>query len=258
MHYSRGFYINENKGNNAFSFDMRKKYRSIYVSRLEKADNADISMSEKIAFAEMEDDDEKGYCGIDPFLKLTNDKADIFIFDNHNHAFYFIYEQVYMGRIPRGLTLVHFDQHRDTRKPEMLFNQMNPSKQDMKDFFGFDISDHNEVSQLDKAFYYTNAVLNVGNFIYPLIEEGIVENAVMMTSGYEMDSSQEILESKEEIILDIDLDLFSEDMDYLAYDKKINTINSLIKKASIITICTSPFFVSFDRAKKALLDIELL
>lgn len=257
MHYSRGFYIKENKGNNVFSFDERKKYRSLYVPSLKESDNAELIMSDKIAFAEMEDDAEKGYCGIDPFLKLSNDKADIFIFDNHNHAFYFIYEQVFRNRIPKGLKLVHFDQHRDTRKPDVLFRQINPSKQDLKDFFGFDISGLDEVSQLDKAFYYTNAVLNVGNFIYPLIEEGIVEDAVMMTSSYEMENNIAMLESENGFILDIDLDLFSEDMDYLDYDKKINTINSLIKKASIITICTSPFFVSFDRAKKALKDIEL-
>ncbi len=257
MHYNKGFHIKDNKGNNAFSYDMRTKYKSIYVSSLKTSDKAELTESDKIAFAEIEDEQEKGYKGIEPFLKLHNKKADIYIFDNHNHAFYFIYEQVYSKKIAKNLSLVHFDQHRDTRKPDTHFHQINPSHKELKDFFGFNISEKENISQLDKAYYYTNEVLNVGNFIDPLIEEGIIKDTIMMTSSYEIENNKMVLDEKEEFILDIDLDFFSEDMDYLKYEEKINAINTCIKKAALITICTSPFFVSFDRARKALKDIDL-
>ena len=55
-------------------------------------------------------------------------------------------------------------------------------------------------------------------------------------------------DTSEEFVLDIDLDIFSKDMDYIPLDIKINKIRNLIKKAKTITIATSPYFIEQEYA----------
>ena len=59
----------------------------------------------------------------------------------------------------------------------------------------------------------------------------------------------------EDFALDIDLDFFSEDMDYISRERKNEFIRTLVKRASVILIAFSPYFVTFDRAKRALFEI---
>ena len=56
-------------------------------------------------------------------------------------------------------------------------------------------------------------------------------------------------------VLDIDLDFFSRDMDYIDYDLKIGRVKEYIEGASLITIATSPYFIEQDKALKALRDL---
>ena len=56
-------------------------------------------------------------------------------------------------------------------------------------------------------------------------------------------------------VLDIDLDFFSRDMDYIDYDQKIGRVKEYIEGASLITIATSPYFIEQERALKALRDL---
>ena len=58
-----------------------------------------------------------------------------------------------------------------------------------------------------------------------------------------------------EIVLDIDLDIFSKDMDYMSYDLRVNKIKEYIERAKVITIASSPFFIEQDYAIKVLKEL---
>ncbi|MFT7538714.1 MAG: hypothetical protein ACI9F2_000865, partial [Lysobacterales bacterium] len=44
-------------------------------------------------------------------------------------------------------------------------------------------------------------------------------------------------------ILDIDIDIFSDQMNYIDNFLKLKCIKEYIKKASVITVATSPYFI---------------
>lgn len=260
-HYDKSFILKGEKGNNAFSLYKRKIYNYLYVSSLEKSMDLNIIESRNIAFSEFNIDIEFGYKGIEPFLLMETNNKNIYVFDNHNHAFYFIYKEIFENKIPLGLDMIHIDQHKDTRTPEVGFSVIKDKHDLIKDFLieTERIEEKNyKVSLLDAAFYYTNAILNVGNFIKPLQEENLIDNLYIVDSTYTLDKIEKEVCLTKGYILDIDLDFFSEDMDYIEEYKKISIINKLAKNASLITICTSPFFIDFDRAKSALEKLKLI
>ncbi|MDU5020876.1 MAG: hypothetical protein E6269_10030, partial [Clostridiales bacterium] len=96
----------------------------------------------------------------------------------------------------------------------------------------------------------TNYVLNVGNFIKPALYHNIFSDAIIIDStyGFEMDIDGEI-------VLDIDLDIFSKDMEYMSYDLRINKIREYINRANVITIASSPFFIDQGDAIKVLKEL---
>ncbi|MDL0414410.1 hypothetical protein QQP00_03770, partial [Clostridioides difficile] len=129
----------------------------------------------------------------------------------------------------KGCKLVHVDQHKDTREPE-----------------NYDV----DVNNLKDVFRYTNEVLNVGSFIKPALKYNIFSELIIIDSLYGFD-----LEVESEFVLDIDLDIFSSDMDYIPFDFKLDKIKNLIKKAKVITIATSPYFINQEYAIKVLKEL---
>ena len=262
FHYKKPFKLKSEIGNNKFSFDKRELYKEICISSLKESSEIHINESTTVAFAEMDNNKEVGFKGIDPFIVKTHKNKKIYVFDNHNHAFFFIYKEIFENQIPFGLDMIHIDQHKDTRTPDVDFSEVKNWQADIRDFL-YEINylskeDINyEVTLLDAAFYYTNAVLNVGNFIKPLQKESLIENLFIVDSTYSLDNIEKQAVSSRGYILDIDLDFFSEDMDYIDRKRKIEVINNLAKKASLITICTSPFFIDFEKAKQALEELVL-
>ena len=121
------------------------------------------------------------------------------------------------------------DQHKDMREPQ--------------DYIV-------DIQNLDDVFRYTNEVLNVGNFIQPALKKEIFSQVIIIDSSYSFDVKVE-----GEYVLDIDLDIFSRDMDYIPYDFRLNKIKNLIKDAKIITIATSPYFIEQDYAIKVLKEL---
>lgn len=107
-----------------------------------------------------------------------------------------------------------------------------------------------DIENLDDVFRYTNYVLNVGNFIKPALYHNIFSDAIIIDStyGFEMDIDGEI-------VLDIDLDIFSKDMEYMSYDLRINKIREYINRANVITIASSPFFIDQGNAIKVLKEL---
>ena len=51
------------------------------------------------------------------------------------------------------------------------------------------------------------------------------------------------LEERGNLILNLDLDFFQPDLDFIDYELKKKVILDIAKKASIITVSTSPFFI---------------
>lgn len=254
-YYQKGFYLEKAIGNNSFSYSKRKNIKKIYIPKLKKTNDIILKEGLKYGFVEVDEGEELGFKGLESFLKYTNPEGvNYYIFDNHNHAFYFIYQEVFTKKIKNRQKMIHFDQHKDTRIPEHYLKDVKDGDviRFLKDI-GIDIP--TTISHLDRAFYYTNGVLNVGNFISPLQEENIVSQLIIVDSTYSLSESKKFLNDKESFIVDIDLDFFSEDMDYIDYVTKIDIIKRFLKKASIVTIASSPFFIDFKRAEKALYDI---
>jgi hypothetical protein len=223
-HY-QAFCIFKPVGNNAFSYAQRKN-KQIYVPSLVKGTVDDLQVGEEIAFSEIQAGAEKNCRGLRQFVHLAVGKKDVFIFDNHNHAFFFWAYALKSGRLPPGLPLLHVDQHRDTREP--------PAPCPFRSIKDIDLS---------AAFEYTNFTLNVGNFIQPALQAGIFCRLEIIDSRPAFAKSW-----PGEFVLDLDMDIFSEDMKYIDETYKIEKIKELIQAARLITIATSPFFMDQPRA----------
>lgn len=223
-----GFYIDKPVGNNIFSYEDRKN-KKIYVPKLISGDLDDVLVGEEIVFNEIDDGSEISSKGLKNMVNYYFQGKDIYIFDNHNHAFYFWIKSLSLNRFSKGCKLVHVDQHKDMRGPE-----------------NYDV----EIDNIEDVFRYTNEVLNVGNFIKPALKHGVFSEVIIMDSSYSLD-----LDIQGEYVLDIDLDIFSKDMDYIPYDTRLAKIQNLIKSARVITVASSPFFIDQEYAIKVLKEL---
>lgn len=223
-----GFYINEPTGNNIFSYEDRIN-KSIYVPKLIEGTLDDVKVGDKVVFNEIDFEEEINAIGLKNMVKYNFKEKDVYIFDNHNHAFYFWIKSLNKGMFNRGCKLVHIDQHKDMREPD-----------------NYDV----KINDIDDVFRYTNYTLNVGNFIKPALYHDIFSEAIIIDSTYGLEMNVE-----GEIVLDIDLDIFSKDMEYMSYDLRINKIKEYIERAKVITIASSPFFIEQDYAIKVLKEL---
>lgn len=223
-----GFYIEKPIGNNIFSYEDRSN-KKIYVPKLIEGSLDDVVVGDKVVFNEIDENIEIKAKGLKNMVKYSIEDKDIYIFDNHNHALYFWIKSLKFNKFNKGCKLVHIDQHKDMREPENYNVDMN---------------------DIDDVFRYTNDVLNVGNFIQPALKHNIFSEVIIIDSSYGFN-----LDIQGEFVLDIDLDIFSKDMEYISYDLRINKIKELIKKAKVITIASSPFFIDQEYAIKVLKEL---
>lgn len=151
----------------------------------------------------------------------------VVVFDNHNHALYFWYEAQKQGIIDVKNTLVHIDEHSD-----LWGNENDLDKTD-----------------LGSVFQFTNYQCNVGNYIQPAIRSGIIERVLRIedTVGMEKYASYSV-ESDESMILNLDLDFFAPELDYIPFEDKKRIILHFARQAKLITVATSPFFIDQNRA----------
>ncbi|MFL8800660.1 MULTISPECIES: UPF0489 family protein [unclassified Clostridioides] len=223
-----GFYIEKPMGNNVFSYDKRD-IKSIYVPKLISGTLDDVKLGNKVVFNEVDENEEIKVIGLENMVEYVLGNKKIYVFDNHNHAFYFWLKSMMNDEFTRGCKLVHVDQHKDTREPE-----------------NYDV----DINNIEDVFRYTNEVLNVGSFIKPALQHKIFSELIIIDSLYGFD-----LDIEPEFVLDIDLDIFSSDMDYIPFDFKLDKIKNLIKKAKVITIATSPYFINQEYAIKVLKEL---
>jgi hypothetical protein len=60
---------------------------------------------------------------------------------------------------------------------------------------------------------------------------------------------------KRNIILNLDLDFFEPELDYIDYELKKKVILDIASKAKVITVATSPFFINQELALKVFRDL---
>lgn len=223
-----GFYIDKPIGNNIFSYEERSN-KKIYVPKLIEGTLDDVVVGNEVVFNEIDENIEIKAKGLKNMVKYNLKDKDVYIFDNHNHALYFWIKSLKLNNFNKGCKLVHIDQHKDMREPENYYVDMD---------------------NIDDVFRYTNEVLNVGNFIQPALKHSIFSEVIIIDSSYGFN-----LDIQGEFVLDIDLDIFSKDMEYISYDLRINKIKELIEKAKVITIASSPFFIDQEYAIKVLKEL---
>jgi hypothetical protein len=190
--YKKQFYLTEPVWNNAFSYEQREN-KQLYIPSLIEIDNFnDIKLQddkEKIAFEDFWFDDKLSTnYWLKNYYKIKWKWKDIYLFDNHNHAYYFWYLARNEWIIGDNNKLIHVDEHADTRD-----NNKSLLKPDSED--------------LEKVFKFTNEVLNVGDYIIPAQEEWIIWDIIQIRNTFNL---EEYLENKDEyndnIILNLDLD----------------------------------------------------
>jgi hypothetical protein len=218
--YSEPFVIEGAVGNNALSYERRGPSASLWVPSLVTGTFRDVTPGDRVVF---EDFDEHGVlqscAGLAHLVKTTWNGVPAVVMDNHNHAFYFWQEARLEGRLGPDATLVHVDQHRDTRVPAEPYTG----------------------AALEDAFRYTNFHLNVGNYIVPSQQCGLVGEIQMVTSEEALGDAAHV--STRNKILNIDLDFFAPEMSYIDFDLAARFIAAHLRTASLVTIATSPFFI---------------
>lgn len=229
--YNKWFFIESPVWNNEFSFDKRQN-KKLFVPEIIEAKSFDeIKFQddlEKIAFEDFDFDDKLSTnYWLKNFYRFQMWWKEVVLFDNHNHAFYFWYEARSRKIIWNKNLLIHIDQHADTRDNDKII-----SKSDSK--------------SLEKVFDFTNFVLNVWDYIIPAQKEGIIENIVQIRNTKNLEDYLQNFSNKKnnsKIILNLDLDFFASELDFIDFELKKKVILDAFEKASYVTVCTSPFFV---------------
>jgi hypothetical protein len=276
--YSKDFYITGPIWNNSFSYNDRKN-KQLYVPALKKITSFDeirlhpylsptLSWDERELAARRVTFEEYDFCDVmqtcywlenlyylaldfptqhlSPTLSCQEreqitKKTPLYLVDNHNHVMYFWYLARQQGIITDDALLYHIDEHADMRDPwEYL---LKPDSLD-----------------LQKVFDYTNFTLNVGNYIIPTEKEGLIGNTVQIRWQDALDKylswEYKYLETNDrKIILNLDLDFFEPELDFINYDLKKQVILDIAKKADLITVCTSPYFIDQERALEVFRDL---
>ena len=230
--YSQPFRIEGPVGNNAFSFERRGPRPSLWVPSLIEGTLDDVGPGDRVVFEEFDEHGTLHACtGLAHFVRTDWHGIPTVIVDNHNHAFYFWSEALSRGALHPQAALIHIDQHRDTRTPERGY----------------------EGTTLDDAFDYTNLQLNVGNYIIPAQQAGLVGETQFITGEAALRDLG--LATRTNKILNIDLDFFAPGMSYIDIALVHRFIAAHLPTASLITIATSPFFIDQALAVAALREL---
>ena len=178
-------------------------------------------------------------------------KIPVYVFDDHNHAFFAWMEAKKVGKITDGSVLYHFDDHSDGKK-----------------------SAHLPVdNSLEQIANYAQS-LDFDNFIDPAVRLGVISKVYWIQTTYENDTTSqfngnEYAIPQEEIkhnpdksdlkitqtfsptqnIVDIDLDYFSHlEAESEAEKRAVAEVKKCMETAGVITFAISPGFSDEHRA----------
>lgn len=223
--YAQPFWLEGPVGNNAFSYERRGGSPALWVPSRLAGTPADVRPGQHVTFEDVDEHGRMQSCrGLAYLVTTTWGTVPTVVVDNHNHVFYFWMEAMQHGVLAPGATLVHIDQHKDTREPANAFHG----------------------TTLPEAFAYTNFHLNVGNYIVPAQRCGLVGETQLVTSSEGLGDFGFAARSNK--ILNIDLDFFAPEMSYVDFDRVRRFIDAHLATTALVTFATSPFFIEQERA----------
>jgi UPF0489 domain len=233
MSYQTPYTLKENVGNNHFSWETRQKEQwrtpSITIPSLKSWTLDDIQIGEEIVFEEIYNGKIQSSVWLKNFIyceawTIEGYAIPLVVFDNHNHALYFWVDAIRNGILQKWFELIHIDEHSD------LWENTYPF-------------DGDKAIQEEKyAWEFTNFFCNVGNYIIPGLECGIIGSMIRIENEYQIDTSMNY-EPSENSVLNLDLDFFAPEMSFIDEKKKIQCIRNLMRKVKYVTIATSPYFI---------------
>lgn len=176
-------------------------------------------------------------------------KIPVYIFDDHNHAFFAWFEALGEGYIETGANLLHFDDHLDGKKEKS--QRLLPNFSDLKsaaDFaqrLDFDIFIEPAVKSglLSKVYwiqkYFKSPVFN---------EEDQYEIAHTTVGPSYVNEILGENPNNKKTIVDIDIDYFTHIDDQEQITQEIAKMRKSMKEAGVITIAISPGFLNEQKA----------
>ncbi len=213
----KSFELTGRRGNNAFSYDLRGEDPKIFVPPLKSGPLDLLELGDRIVFSDMDEYDVLRDCtGLAFELETEVLGRPAVVVDNHNFVFYFWAKAMQAGIFEPGLTLLHVDQHKDSRVPAAPY----------------------EGQSLEDAFAYTHEVLQVGDYIRPALDLGWFSRVVNVTGEAGLDQTVE-----GDLILNVDLDFFAPELSYISFEKARDFIREHAKRAKFISFASSPFFI---------------
>jgi len=194
-------------GNNAFAWEKRKELYnmspSLIIPNLIEWSTNDIKIWNEIVFEEFSDGQIISCKGLKYFVNIKRPNVpEIVVFDNHNHALYFWIEAIRKKIIEPGFELIHIDEHSDLWDNIHILDKEKALKEEQY------------------AWEFTNLACNVGNYILPAIECWLVKNIIRIENEFQMDAYMDYIPPKN-TILNIDLDIFSNELDHIPDAKKL-------------------------------------
>lgn len=152
---------------------------------------------------------------------------EVVVMDDHHWCFYLWWDALERGLIQRGANLLHVDQHKDMRVPDESFHG----------------------ATADEACEYVEDVLEVGNYIVPAIECGLIGEVQFVTGETAMEDMSFL--GRENKILNLDLDIFIPELG-VDFEKARRFLEAHVEEANFITIAKSPGFIDQDLAEELL------
>jgi hypothetical protein len=234
--YYNGFFLSPTDGNMLFA----QSPQPLRVAPLLSVkDFAEVKKNmaleeEKFAFAEKDENQKTlSFHGLKNFLcREKSPSQRIYLFDNHNHALFFRYQEYLTSR--KICKVIHIDQHSD-----LWENQFSLPD----DLLAADRS--------PEVFQFTQKYCNVGNFLPPALKSGLISEVIQIRSESVFFALRENF-LKESYILDIDLDFWAPEMS-IDLQKCLPQLKLIAENAVAVTIATSPYFLE---QKKALQMVE--
>lgn len=241
--YQNPFDLVGEKGNNFFSYQERKNAGSdcvLTVPRLIEWTLDDLRVWKTICFEEYESGKVFSCVGLEKIVRYDFEWKKVIVMDNHNHALFF-WIQAWSEKIfQKWIVVIHIDQHSDMAKP------------DEKIFLNEDVflSDDQKKKFLSEVFDYVNCSLNIGNFLVPAIDSGLVSEVIQIRSNYALAELEKKIDSAnflDRYILDIDVDFWVEQMG-IDEERSMKVVRKLLDRAVLVTVATSPYFIEQAKA----------